>query len=35
MITNQEWTDEALGATAIEWRRKGLEGETIRTRDSR
>ncbi|WP_095946680.1 hypothetical protein [Variovorax boronicumulans] len=27
MITNQEWTDEALSAMAIEWRRKALEGE--------
>ncbi|WP_447777873.1 hypothetical protein [Variovorax boronicumulans] len=27
MIKNQEWTDEALSAMAIEWRRKALEGE--------
>ncbi|WP_369645879.1 hypothetical protein [Variovorax sp. V118] len=27
MTTNQEWTDEALSAMAIEWRRKALAGE--------
>lgn len=27
MITNQEWTDEALGAMAAEWRTKALKGE--------
>jgi len=27
MNTSHEWTDEALGAMAAEWRRKALKGE--------